>query len=247
MHFQASAAKTKKYGTSMSGDTFEFVERPLGGFSFVLADGQRSGHSAKAISNMVVQKAVSLIAEGVRDEAAARATNDFLYTRRRGRVSATLNISSIDLHTSTVLVSRNTHCPVIVQTGPGEQIVLAEVTPPIGFYQDTEPEITEFPFDAGTVVVAYTDGLAVAGERRGAALDVPEMVDMLYRDLIIEPRPVDDVAQGFADTLLSEALFLDDNRPKDDTSILVVAVLPDEIDNVRRFQVRIPIPPVLRP
>lgn len=247
MHFQAAVSKTKKYATSMSGDTFEFIERPLGGFSFVLADGQRSGNSAKLISNLVVQKAVSLLAEGVRDEAAARATNDYLYSIRRGKVSATLNITSIDTYTNTLLISRNTHCPVIVQTGPGEQIVLAEVTPPLGFYQDTDPEVTEFPFEIGTLIVAFTDGLAVAGERKEARLDVPEMVDVLYRDLMIEPRKVEDVAQCIADTLLSEALFLDDNRPMDDTSIMVVAVLPDEIDNVRRFQVKIPIPPILRP
>lgn len=247
MHFQAAVAKTKKYATSTSGDTFEFIERPLGGFSFVLADGQRSGNSAKAISNQVVQKAVSLLAEGVRDEAAARATNDYLYSLRRGRVSATLNITSIDLYTQTLLIARNTHCPVIVQTGFGEQIVLAEITPPLGFYQDTEPEITEFPFETGTVIVAYTDGLLTAGQRKEAELDVAEMVDMLYRDLMVAPRKVDDVAQCIADTLLSEALILEDNRPSDDTSIMVVAVLPDEIDNVRRFQVQIPIPPVLRP
>jgi len=248
MHVQAAVSKTKKYAVSNSGDTFELIERPLGGFSFILADGQRSGHSAKVISNLVVQKAISLLAEGVRDGAAARATSDYLYTIRGGKVSATLNIVSVDLHTKTIVVSRNTHCPVIIQSGPGEQIILAEEMPPVGIYRDTKPEITEFPFEAGVLVVAYTDGLISAGTRKQTSLDVPNRIDQLYRNLIgAPPDPSLDVAQTIADKLLYDAIEMDDGRPTDDTSVLVVAVLPSEIDDVRRVAMKIPIPPLLRP
>ena len=50
------------------------VERPHGGLSIVLVDGQRSGRSAKKISNVVARKAVQLLAEGVRDGVVARCT-----------------------------------------------------------------------------------------------------------------------------------------------------------------------------
>jgi hypothetical protein len=49
MEFQVAVAKVGKYASSESGDTLEMIERPGGGLSFVLADGQRSGKSAKAI------------------------------------------------------------------------------------------------------------------------------------------------------------------------------------------------------
>ena len=45
--------------------------------SVVLADGQTSGRGAKAVSILVVRKVISLLAEGVRDGAAARAASDF--------------------------------------------------------------------------------------------------------------------------------------------------------------------------
>jgi hypothetical protein len=51
------------------------VERPNGGLSVVLADGQSSGRGAKAISLLVVRKVIGLLAEGVRDGAAARAAS----------------------------------------------------------------------------------------------------------------------------------------------------------------------------
>ncbi len=73
MEVQIAVAKVNKYATSESGDTLEVVERPNGGLSVVLADGQTSGHGAKAVSQLVVRRVIGLLAEGVGDGAAARA------------------------------------------------------------------------------------------------------------------------------------------------------------------------------
>jgi len=64
LELQVAVAKVGKYAVSESGDTVELIERPHGGLSLVLVDGQRSGKSAKAISNLVARKAVSLLADG---------------------------------------------------------------------------------------------------------------------------------------------------------------------------------------
>ena len=56
MEIQIAVAKINKYAVSESGDTLEVIERPTGGLSVVLADGQTSGRGAKAISMMVVAK-----------------------------------------------------------------------------------------------------------------------------------------------------------------------------------------------
>jgi hypothetical protein len=95
LEVEVAVAKVGKYATSESGDTLEMVERPQGGISLVLADGQRSGRAAKSISNIVVRKAIALLAEGVRDGAVARAAHDYLRTIRSGKVSATLNIVNV--------------------------------------------------------------------------------------------------------------------------------------------------------
>ena len=70
LELQVAVAKVGKYAVSESGDTVEVVERPHGGLSMVMVDGQRSGKSAKAISNIVTRKTISLLADGVRDGAA---------------------------------------------------------------------------------------------------------------------------------------------------------------------------------
>jgi hypothetical protein len=210
------------------------IERPHGGFSFVLVDGQRSGQAAKAISNLVARKAISELAEGVRDGAAARAAHDYLYTYKGGKVSATLNIVSIDLASKTLVLSRNNHCPTIVITPDDGFQLLDEPSESIGVRRGTKPQITEIPLTIGTVIVIYTDGLKTAGARSSHVFDVPAAV----RELIPENNIT---AQQLADSLLGQALALDEGRPHDDISLLVLRILDRTGDDVRRLALRIPL------
>ena len=82
---QVAVAKTHKYANRESGDTVELVERPTGGFSVVLVDGQGSGQAAKTLSLLVSAKAVAMLKDGARDGVVARAVHDYLHAFRRGR------------------------------------------------------------------------------------------------------------------------------------------------------------------
>jgi serine phosphatase RsbU (regulator of sigma subunit) len=231
MHLDVAVAKTRKYATPESGDTVEMIERPGGGLSFIVVDGQRSGKSAKAISSMVARKALSLLAEGVRDGAAARAAHDYLYTHRSGKVSATLNIVSVDLESKTLVLSRNNHCPTLVALN-GDLRVFDEPSQPVGVQRGTKPVI--LPLAPETTVVIFTDGLSAAGERTGQPLNVPELV----RELIGRQLNAHDLAQA----LLQRALIADQQRPADDISILVLAVTAHEQrDDARWLQVSLPL------
>ncbi len=233
MEVRVAVAKVPKWAAGESGDTLEMIERPRGGLSFVLVDGQRSGRAAKAISTLVARKAIAELAEGVRDGAAARAANDSLHAYKGGKVSATLNIVSVDLHTGTLVLSRNNPLPIILVEPDGQVRWLDEPAQPIGFYARTRPVITEVPMRPGLIVVVYTDGLATAGERRGGPLDVGAEVAALVA--------AGQDAQSIADGLLARALALEDNRPRDDISVLVLQVGAAEGSEVRRLTVQVPI------
>lgn len=232
---QVASAKIAKYATDESGDTLEVTERPRGGLSLVLVDGQRSGRAAKAVSNIVARKAVALLAEGVRDGAVARAAHDYLSTIRGGKVSATLNILSLDLVTETVVISRNSHCPTIVARGD-EFIVLDEPSQPVGIHNWTKPVISEWPLVPDTVIVLYTDGLMHAGGRYGQRLDVLDLVRVLI-------GREGGKASAIADALLARAVACDQGRPSDDISVVVVSVTlaPPDVDAVRRLMVDFPV------
>ena len=233
MEVQIAVAKTNKYAVSESGDTLEVVERPNGGLSVVLADGQTSGHGAKTVSMMVVRQVITLLAEGVRDGAAARAASDLLYTEKQGKVSSTLNIISVDLHTGTVVLSRNNPSPFFIAHGEQVDCVSTDSSP-IGVSRNMRPIISEIPLEPGLVIVLYTDGLVHAGERVGRPMDVCTSLKAMLEEQ--DPTP-----QAIADALLAEAVNLDEDRPGDDISVVVLKVLKRRGDNVRRMTVRLPI------
>lgn len=232
MEISVAVAKTNKYAISESGDTLEVVERPNGGVSVVLADGQTSGRGAKAISSMVVRKVIGLLAEGVRDGAAARAASDHLFTERNGKVTACLNILSADLQTGTLVIARNNPTPVFIATH-GKVDCLSANSKPIGTSRNIRPAITEIPLESGITVVMYTDGVFYAGDRYGQQLDICTMLNSLIEDQ-------DPPAQMIADNLLTQAIQLDQGRPNDDMSIVVLKVLAQEADPIRRMTVRLP-------
>lgn len=233
MEVQIAVAKVSKYATSESGDTVEVIERPHGGISVVLADGQSSGRGAKSISNLVVRKVITLLAEGVRDGAAARAASDYLYTQRGGKVSATLNICSIDLVTRTIVITRNNPAPVIIAHNHNIQL-LEDDSKAVGVHRNTRPVINQVHIEPGLTIILFSDGLIHAGSRTGKSLD-------LCTTTITALSKEGTCAQSLADYLLDQALILDDHRPVDDISVVVIQVIPRIGDQSRRLFVRLPI------
>jgi serine phosphatase RsbU (regulator of sigma subunit) len=233
MEVKIAVSKINKYASSESGDTVEVVERPNGGLSVVIADGQSSGRGAKLISNQVVRKVISLLSEGVRDGAAARAASDFLFTERKGKVSATLNIVSIDMQTRTLVITRNNPAPVLVSCS-GVISLLIDESKPIGLYRDTRPLISELPLEPTLTVVIFTDGVVHAGSRYGEQMDITTCLQAMIEDE--NPSPTE-----IADMLLNTAVQLDQGRPVDDISVAVIQITSHEGDMVRRMMVRLPL------
>jgi serine phosphatase RsbU (regulator of sigma subunit) len=233
MEIQLAVAKINKYATSESGDSVEVVERPNGGISVVMADGQSSGKGAKQISFLVVRKVISLLSEGVRDGAAARAASDYLFTERKGKVSATLNIVSVDLQTATMVITRNNPLPVFIASTE-EICAFDDECNPIGVHRDTRPLISELPLEPGLIVVIFTDGLVHAGSRSGENLDIKALLQAHIDEEVPNPQEI-------ADSLLSHAVQLDHGRPVDDISVVVLQVTSQKKDDVRRMTVQLPL------
>ena len=226
-----AVAKASHYAARESGDTVELVERPDGGFTLVLVDGQGHGFPAKMLSLQLTAKAVSLIKEGVRDGAVARAVHDYLHAYRGGRVSATLDMLSLDLSANKVLVSRNADVPSIIRRGEGWEF-LPTTAGPIGLRRHARPAIDHFDLAAGCQIALFTDGIARAGERYGAALDpCLALGDGAF-----------DTAQAVADALLAAAVAADHGRPHDDMTVIALSITArDEGSVVRRLSANVPL------
>ncbi len=234
LHIDIGVVKVPRYGAVESGDTLEVIERPGGGLSVVLVDGQGSGRGAKTLSNLIATRAITQLKDGARDGVVARAVHDYLYTYRMGQVSATLNILSIDFASGSLRVSRNNPAPFLVLS-EGQVEVHNEPSTPIGLHPLSRPVISEIPLRPGLQVVMFTDGLLKVGERYG--------VDMELGNYLAGWRiETDQPATALAEALLSRAMELDRNEPADDISIVVAAVIEREsAHRARRMTVSVPI------
>jgi len=233
LQLDVAVAKLSKYAVRESGDTVEVTERPHGGISVVLADGQGSGRNAKTMSNLVAKKAINLLADGIRDGAAARAVHDFLLAYRHGQVSAEMAIISADLHAKSIVVSRNTHCPALLAEG-GQLTLWSDSTNAIGLYANTKPAIRHLTLEAGVLAVIYSDGIHDAGTRKMKRFDVLAAVEPLHE--------AEATAQAIADALLAGALEADEGKAADDMSVAVMSVRPvGHADGARRLSMEMPL------
>lgn len=233
MEIVVTVAKTPKFGVGVSGDTVEVAERPQGGISLVLSDGQGSGEAAKKTSRFVVAKAVALIADGARDSAVAHAVHDSLYSYRGGKVSATLCILTADLGSKEVVISHNSNCPVIVRSGRAVEICCKNEQL-IGAQPMVEPEMRILPLEAETVVFTFTDGVLHAGRRAGRPWSLEEIAELADGAAL--------AADGPADLVLETARERDQGRPGDDMTVVAMAITRrSEEHDIRRMRVSMPV------
>lgn len=229
MELRIAVSKIDRYQTAMSGDTVEVIERPNGGISVVLADGNINGISNKGISTMVSHRVIGNISEGVRDGAAIRAASSRIFAEHNGNVQSNLNVISADLLTNTILISRSSPVPVFI-ISEGQVDCLSAESEPIGANAAVMPSIVELPIRPGLTVIGFSDGVSKAGGQTEQDFDICTTIE----SLIDEQEPT---AQEMADFLLQQAIGRDDNRPKDDMSVVVITVSHQSADKIRRMNV----------
>jgi hypothetical protein len=235
IQIDVAIARTAKYATRESGDSAELVERPGGGLTAVVVDGQGSGSAAKTLSQTLVAQAVGLIKGGVRDGVVARAVHDTLFTLRHGQVSATIDLLSVDLRTRSVLVTRGAPTPLLIGRA-GSYSIAPCAGEPIGLYLRQRPVVWEIGMEAGLTVVVCTDGVGGAGIRSGLApLDLRAFAEDSF-----DPSSE---ARGLAEVLLAEGIRRDDGRPADDMTVVALRLTEhDRQPLVRTLSATVPLP-----
>jgi serine phosphatase RsbU (regulator of sigma subunit) len=222
--------KTNKYASRESGDTVEVIERPGGGITIILADGQGSGRAAKTLSQIAVGRAAAMIKDGVRDRATAAGVSDHLLAYRHGQVSASLAMLSFDLRSREISAVRFGDGALWTRDGQG-RLETQPDGPAAGLYPGAEPGCVEWPLEAGWMAVLCTDGILASGKRAGL-----EMLDLRSA---LERMGLASSAQDAADSLLAEALERDGHRASDDMTVVVARLLADDSEPViRRMSVR---------
>jgi serine phosphatase RsbU (regulator of sigma subunit) len=235
-NLEIAVAKVPHAGAVESGETVEVIERPAGGFSVVLVNGQGSGRGAKSLSNSLVTRAIAQLKDGARDGVVARAVHDYLYTYRAGQVAASLNIASVDFRSGTIRVTRNNPAPFYI-IDPAGIHRHDEPSRPIGLHAATRPQISELEIRPDLYVVIFTEGLREAGARFGNDVALENVLAGCC-DLGL------DSARDLADRLLQRALDAEQGAPEHDLSVVVLTVRSRQDDGaVQRLMVQVPFEP----
>ena len=77
-------------------------------------------------------------------------------------------------------------------------------------------------------IIVFSDGVYKAGRKTQSNPDICTTIEALIEEQ--EPS-----AQNIADFLLNRAIRLDEDRPQDDMSVVVMQVSPQSSDRIRRM------------
>ena len=235
MVIEIGAAKCSRFGDADSDETTEIIERPSGGQSVVYCSGKRNGRRSKIISSMIVNRVLEKTAESFRDSTAIKSVSDQIFRDYSGDTSGDLCMISADFESETIVVSRCTRYPVFyyrrgmlnVWNTPAEQV---------GSDKGLHPSITEIPIEPGTVIVMLSEGILKAGHSTGEEGDIVDLI------LNIAEESREATADYMAEFFLNRALGLDQDKPHDDMTAIVMKVDVETQFNNRRILMTCPVP-----
>ena len=101
-------------------------------------------------------------------------------------------------------------------------IVYDEDISSIGVHKRMKPLMYQLPLEMGMLLVSYTDGIQAAGRKRGKTMNF-ELIHKLIADNSAED------ATFIAESILEYALGLDNYRPSDDMTVIVMGICDTEM------------------
>ena len=235
MVIEFGVAKTGRYDIEESDETTEIIERPTGGQTVVYCSGMRNGRKSKTLSSVIANKVLEKTAESFKDSAAVKSVSDQVNREYAGEVCGNFCMFSADFETKTIVISRCTDLPVFYYQHNLFN-VWDTATHRIGSGKGIHPTITEIPIETGTVIVMLSEGILHAGKNSGEKTNITDLLQNVIEDS--EEMSADQLADFF----LSAATAMDENKPQDDMTAIVIKVSNSSAVHARRMLVTSPVP-----
>ncbi|MBR1760141.1 MAG: SpoIIE family protein phosphatase [Schwartzia sp.] len=223
MEIKIGIAGITKSGAEYCGDSHSLVERG-GGMTMILSDGHGNTAAAQQTSRWVTQRARSLVLEGKENDTVARTVHEELYEMKDRKVACALTIFGVDAESESVAIGRSGQTPVYVWTEEYETVYDDEATA-LGMSRSVNPQTYDLPLAQGMILVAVSEGVRMAGKKRGGAHFEEEKLWEIVRG-----NPARD-ADFIAKNILEYALALDQDMPAEDMTVAVLGVAPDKAEN----------------
>lgn len=202
-------AYNKKHGSVSSGDTHALTKIDEGSFLIALSDGMGSGIGASQTSSTAISLIESFYKAGLESKVVLGMVNKVLALNTDDNFSA-IDVLTVDLFNQKGDFIKIGSPASYLITKDSIQIIEGNSLP-LGILDDLKPTGVSIPIEEGATILMVTDGVSDAF---GSSTD---FISYLKTLKTLNP-------QRLADDLISKAVCLDDDEPKDDMTVLAIRI-----------------------
>lgn len=211
-------ARIAKSGERVSGDNYSFIElQGKGELLMVLTDGMGSGELAYRDSGNLIEAFEYLMEAGFEKKSAFRLLNTLFVVNYEGQSFATLDMTSINLHTGQCEIMKNGAATTFIKHKDKVETVVSSALP-VGVDMEAKPDITTVNLEEGDIVIMVSDGVLDGFYERNMTGEKQEDMSTFIEELTCQ-NPND-----IANQILMNALARSTREATDDMSVLVAGI-----------------------
>ena len=207
-------AKLSKHGSSVSGDSYTFMNDGKGKYIIALSDGMGSGRIAAVQSKASVGLLESFMESGFDKDTALKLINSVLVLKSGDDSFSTMDISIIDLFNGEVEFIKTGAAPTYIKKG-GKVEIVKSATLPAGILSNLETELVHKRLESGDLIIMVTDGIVDSFK----SSEPGERVLLKHLQELSSTNP-----QSIAENVLNEAFEAYEGKPGDDMTVLVAKI-----------------------
>lgn len=203
------SASTNKVGSDESGDTHSLIKITDGKYLMALCDGMGSGNFARKKSATAISLIENFYKAGFDNETILNSVNKLLSLNNEETFSA-LDVCVIDLKNCIFdFIKMGATYGFLKRNN--ETIVIETSGLPLGVLDEMKPHITKKMIQQNDIIILISDGITEAFENKEEIVNYVNNLDGT------NPKTI-------ADDILSKAIALNENMPKDDMSVVCVRI-----------------------
>ncbi|MBQ8299198.1 MAG: SpoIIE family protein phosphatase [Clostridia bacterium] len=206
-------ARTKKYNSTISGDSNTIIKLKDGKILVAISDGMGSGDVAARNSKKVVLNLEKLLNTGFEEDRAVKLINSYMLVGKEPDNFATIDAMVFDPLVGLTEFIKIGACPTFICNKNGNVCTIDSNSLPVGLVGDIEIETKTKLLKRGDLLVMVTDGILDANF---------DKKDQAIVDLLKAVKTTS--AQRLADIMLQESIDCNFGMPKDDMTVIVARV-----------------------
>jgi stage II sporulation protein E len=207
-------AQVPKYGGTISGDSYTFMNTGNGKYIVALSDGMGSGQKAATQSRAAISLLEQFMESGFDKDTAIKLINSILVLKSSDDSFSTIDLSLIDLYDGEVEFVKIGAVPTYLKRPEVVELVKT-ASLPAGILCSIQLELVHKKIQSGDLIIMMSDGIYDAFKKEEKD---EKALDGLLEE-ITSTNP-----QEIADRIMDEAYTLYGRMPEDDMLVLVSKV-----------------------